>query len=101
MVKTVVQQALNGLIDDLRATHGDNLASVVLYGAAAADDRSELPPDYNLLIALNRITPEDLRQAQAPPPRPTAHRVRVLPSTSCSLLLETLGAAGRSACCRP
>lgn len=66
MVKTVVQQALNGLIDDLRATHGDNLASVVLYGAAAADDRGELPPDYNLLIALNRITPEDLRQAQAP-----------------------------------
>jgi hypothetical protein len=66
MVKTVVQQALNSLIDDLRATHGDNLASVVLYGAAAADDRSELTPDYNLLIALHRITPEDLRQAQAP-----------------------------------
>lgn len=66
MVKTEVQQALNGLLDDLRATHGDNLASVVLYGAAAADDRGELPPDYNLLIALNRITPEDLRQAQAP-----------------------------------
>ncbi|HEU4793993.1 MAG TPA: hypothetical protein VFT02_00085 [Pyrinomonadaceae bacterium] len=66
MVKTAVQQALNGLIDDLRATHGDNLASVVLYGAAAADDRSELPSDYNLLIALNQITPEDLRQAQAP-----------------------------------
>ncbi len=66
MVKTVVQQALNGLIDDLRATHGDNLVSVVLYGAAAADDRSELTPDYNVLIALNRITPDDLRQAQAP-----------------------------------
>ena len=66
MVKTVVQQALNGLIDDLRATHGDNLTSVVLYGAAAVDDRSELPSDYNLLIALQRITPEDLRQAQAP-----------------------------------
>src|SRR5918999_5529481 len=66
MVKTAVQQALNGLIDDLRATHGDNLASVVLYGSAAADDRNELPPDYNLLIALSRITPEDLRQSQAP-----------------------------------
>jgi cysteine-rich repeat protein len=32
-----VQQALNGLLDDLRATHGENLASVVLYGVAAAD----------------------------------------------------------------
>jgi hypothetical protein len=66
MVKTAVQQALNGLIDDLRATHGDNLASIVLYGAAAADDRNESSPDYNLLIALHRIAPEDLRQAQAP-----------------------------------
>jgi hypothetical protein len=66
MVKTVVQEALSGLIDDLRATHGDNLASVVLYGSAAAGDHIELRSDYNLLIALNRITPEDLRQAQAP-----------------------------------
>src|SRR5688572_1791636 len=66
MVKAVVQQALNGLVDDLRATHGENLACVVLYGPAAADDRSELPSDYNLLVALNRITPEDLRQSQAP-----------------------------------
>jgi len=66
MVKTVIQDALNGLIKDLHATHGDNLASVVLYGSAAAGDNIELRSDYNLLITLNRITPEDLRQAQAP-----------------------------------
>src|SRR6476646_3518347 len=66
MVKTVVKEALSGLIDDLRATHGANLASVVLYGSAAAGDHIELRSDYNLLIALHRITPEDLRQAQAP-----------------------------------
>ena len=66
MVKTVVQEALNGLVEDLRATHGANLASVVLYGSAAAGDNIELRSDYNILIALNRITPEDLRQAQAP-----------------------------------
>jgi predicted nucleotidyltransferase len=66
MVKTVVQQALNGLVEDLRATHGENLACVVLYGSAAAGDTRELQSDYNLLIALNRITPEDLRLAQAP-----------------------------------
>src|SRR5213079_1763415 len=66
MVKTVVQDALNGLVQDLRATHGDNLVSVVLYGSAAAGDQIELRSDYNLLIALNRITPEDLRLAQAP-----------------------------------
>src|SRR6267143_200694 len=66
MVKTVVQNALNGLLRDLQATHGDNLASVVLYGSAAAGDHVELRSDYNLLITLNRITPEDLRLAQAP-----------------------------------
>src|ERR1041384_3234833 len=66
MVKTVVQEALNGLVEDLRATHGANLASVVLYGSAAAGDNIELRSDYNILIALTRITPEDLRQAQAP-----------------------------------
>ena len=66
MSKMIVQEALSGLVDDLRATHGDNLASVVIYGSAAAGDHIELRSDYNLLIALNRISPEDLRQAQAP-----------------------------------
>jgi hypothetical protein len=66
MVKTVVHEALNGLVEDLRATHGANLACVVLYGSAAAGDHVQLRSDYNLLIALNKITPEDLRQAQAP-----------------------------------
>ena len=66
MIKTVVKEALNGLVADLQATHGDNLASIVLYGSAAAGDQIELRSDYNLLIALNRITPEDLRVAQAP-----------------------------------
>ena len=66
MVKTVVHDALNGLLRDLQTTHGDNLASVLLYGSAAAGDHVELRSDYNLLITLNRITPEDLRLAQAP-----------------------------------
>lgn len=66
MSKTIVHEALNGLIEDLRSTHGDNLASVVLYGSVAAGDQVELRSDYNLLISLHRITPEDLRQAQAP-----------------------------------
>ncbi len=66
MSKRIVQEALNHLVGDLRATHGDNLAAVVLYGSAAAGDHVELRSDYNLLIALQRITPEDLRVAQAP-----------------------------------
>src|SRR5918996_1266789 len=66
MANRVAQEAFNQLIGDLRATHGDNLASVVLYGSAASGDFVELQSDYNLLIALHRITPSDLRQAQAP-----------------------------------
>src|SRR4029453_2135373 len=66
MIKSAIKEALNGLVEDLKATHGDNLASIVLYGSAAAGDQVELRSDYNLLIALNRITPEDLRLA--PPP---------------------------------
>src|SRR6478672_13841636 len=66
MVNTAIKETLNGLVEDLRATHGDNLASVVLYGSAAAGDHIEPRSDYNLLITLRRITPEDLRLAQAP-----------------------------------
>ncbi len=66
MAKTIVHDALNGLLRDLQTTHGGNLVSVVLYGSAAAGDHIELRSDYNLLITLNRITPEDLRLAQPP-----------------------------------
>src|ERR671932_168694 len=66
MANRVAQEAFNHLIGDLKATHGDNLASVVLYGSAATGDFVQLESDYNILIALDRITPEDLRQAQAP-----------------------------------
>src|SRR4026208_1044124 len=66
MIKSAIREALNGLVEDLKATHADNLASIVLYGSAAAGDQIELRSDYNLLIALNRITPEDLRLAQPP-----------------------------------
>jgi predicted nucleotidyltransferase len=65
-VDKIVQSSLNHLVEDLRSTHGDNLAAVVLYGSAAAGDYVEMRSDFNLLIALNRITPADLRLAQAP-----------------------------------
>jgi predicted nucleotidyltransferase len=66
MANRVAQEAFNHLLGDLKATHGDNLAAVVLYGSAASGDFVQLESDYNLLIALERITPEDLRLAQAP-----------------------------------
>lgn len=66
MAKKIDSAALDQLISDLRAAHGDNLASVVLYGSVAAGDHVELRSDHNLVIALNRITSDDLRLAQAP-----------------------------------
>lgn len=61
-----MRNQFDAFIDDLRAAHGKNLASVILYGSAAAGDFERRQSDYNLLIALREITPKDLRAAQAP-----------------------------------
>lgn len=55
----------SAFIDDLRSTHGDNLVSIVLYGSAAAGDFVPTISDYNILIVLKRIGPEDLRLSHA------------------------------------
>ena len=60
-----MKQQFDAFIDDLRTTHGKNLASVILYGSAAAGDFVPHQSDYNLLVALHRITPKDLRNAHA------------------------------------
>lgn len=61
-----MRNQFDAFIDDLRATHGKNLASVILYGSAATGDFVRKQSDYNMLIALHEITPKDLRAAQAP-----------------------------------
>lgn len=58
-------QHFQAFIDDLKATHGKNLVSVILYGSAAAGDFVQKQSDYNILIALERIGPADLRDAHA------------------------------------
>ncbi len=60
-----MKNQIEAFIDDLRSTHGTNLASVILYGSAAAGDFIPLKSDYNTLIALHQITPKDLRDAHA------------------------------------
>src|SRR6266487_736798 len=64
MARRIVQEALNGLVQDLRATHGDNLASVVLYGkdpfesVTVSDSGIRLQAEYELrskLIQLRRL----------------------------------------------
>lgn len=58
-------QQFTAFIDDLRSTHGANLSSVILYGSAAAGDFVPMRSDYNILVALHKIGPLDLRNAQA------------------------------------
>ena len=60
-----MQHQFAAFIDDLRTTHGSNLASVILYGSAATGDFIPRRSDYNILIALHKITPKDLRNAHA------------------------------------
>jgi len=66
MANKIDLNVLTQLVENLRTAHGENLASVVLYGSIAAGDHTEMRSDHNLLIALNRITSEDLRLSQAP-----------------------------------
>ncbi len=60
-----MKNELNAFVDDLKMTHGENLAGVILYGSAAAGDFIPQASDLNLLVALKRITPLDLRNAHA------------------------------------
>ena len=60
-----MQNQFASFIDDLRTTHGNNLVSVILYGSAATGDFVPRRSDYNILIALRKITPRDLRNAHA------------------------------------
>ena len=62
----MAKNQFDDLVDDLKATHGANLVSVILYGSAATGDFVAASSDYNLLIALKQIRPQDLRAAQAP-----------------------------------
>lgn len=60
-----MRQHFSAFIDDLRSTHRENLISVILYGSAAAGDFVPKKSNYNVLVTLERIGPEDLRRAHA------------------------------------
>ncbi len=61
----MIKEHFAAFIDDLRSTHGKNLASVILYGSAATGDFVPRQSDYNIMIALHKIGPDDLRNAHA------------------------------------
>ena len=60
-----MKHEFTAFIDDLKHTHGRNLVSVILFGSAAAGDHVAESSDYNILIALEKIGPADLRNSHA------------------------------------
>src|SRR4051794_5822637 len=66
MSRRLAPDVINSFVEDLRTSHGENLASVLLYGSAINGKEPAVDSEYNVLVALHRITPEDLRIAQAP-----------------------------------
>ncbi len=57
-------KTLERVVANLRAACGDNLASIVLYGSAAAGDELNERSDHNLLVVMNRMGAGDLRPAR-------------------------------------
>ena len=56
---------LDELVTQLRSAYGAQLASVVLYGSAAAGEHVQKKSDYNILVLLGRIEPAALAAASA------------------------------------
>jgi hypothetical protein len=57
---------INDIVEELKNAHGQNLYSIVLYGSSAARETTDADTgDKNILVVLERITPEDLRHAHA------------------------------------
>lgn len=59
-------EVLTRFTDQLRAAHGENLVSVVLYGTAATGETAAGTTGYRTLVVLERIRPPDLRAAREP-----------------------------------
>lgn len=64
MTDRIKAKALDRLVTDLRAAHGDNLASITLYGSTAAGEQPDAHSDYNVLVVVRDLGPERLRASQ-------------------------------------
>jgi len=56
-------QHINHFVDRLRAAHGDNLASVLVYGGATTREATSAVTGVRTLVVLHRLRATDLRAA--------------------------------------
>jgi hypothetical protein len=66
MAEETNSKVLQRLVEDLGSAHGENLASITLYGSTAVEDTSEDRAHHNVLVVLRRIALEDLRRSVEP-----------------------------------
>ena len=66
MAEAINSKVLQRLVEALIAAHGENLASITLYGSTAVEDTSEDRAHHNVLVVLRRIALEDLRRSVEP-----------------------------------
>jgi hypothetical protein len=66
MTDETKSKVLQHLVEALIAAHGDNLASITLYGSTAVEDTSDNRAHHNVLVVLRRMALEDLRQSIEP-----------------------------------
>jgi hypothetical protein len=57
-------EALNQIVEKLKASYGDRLVSVVLYGSSITSDHHAHFSDLNVLCVLTQITPRELAQGE-------------------------------------
>jgi len=61
MTDDIKSKVLQRLVEALVAAHGENLASITLYGSTAVEDTTDDHAHHNVLVVLRRIALEDLR----------------------------------------
>lgn len=66
MAEEMNSKVLQRLVEDLISAHGENLASITLYGSTAVEDISEDRAHHNVLVVLRRIALDDLRRSVEP-----------------------------------
>src|SRR5215210_4728954 len=66
MTDDIKSRVLQRLVEALIAAHGENLASITLYGSTAVEGTTDDQAHHNVLVVLRRIALEDLRLSVEP-----------------------------------
>ena len=66
MTDNIKSKVLRQLVETLIAAHGENLASITVYGSTAVEATTDDQAHHNVLVVLRRIALEDLRHSVEP-----------------------------------